>query len=124
MFSDTKGFKVFGREPALFLSSVAVLLQFLSQFLFHFTPAQQGAVNVGVSAVVGLVVTWKVARGSLVPAVLGFGQAALALLLAYGVHLDANQQSTIMAVVAMGVGWYTRTQVTAPVDETGEPVVS
>lgn len=122
MFSDTNGFKVFGREPALFLSAFAVVVQFVSQFLFHFSDVQQGAVNAVAATVIGLVLAWKVARGSLVPAVLGFGQSALALLLAYGVDLSANDQSTIMAVVAMAVGWYTRTQVTAPVDETGERV--
>lgn len=115
-------FKVFGREPALFLSAVAVVVQFVSQFVFHLSADAQGAVNILAAAVIGVLTAWSVAREKLAPAVLGFGQAALAALLAFGVDFSAEQQSTIMAVVALVVGWYTRTQVVAPVDAAGHRV--
>lgn len=117
-------YKVFGREPALVLSIVAVLGQLVSQFFADFSAEQQGAVNAVAFAVLGLVGAWKVQREKLVPALLGFAQAGVALFLAFGVDFAADHQSTVLAVLTVIVGAFTRTQVTAPVDATGRAVSS
>ncbi|MFC8447692.1 hypothetical protein [Kitasatospora sp. NPDC057223] len=106
--------KILGREPALWLTLVAVLVKAATAFGLDLTVDQQAGVNALAAAVVGLIVAILVHDGA-VAAVLGLAQAALALSLGFGAHLGADQQVSIMAVVAIAVGMYTRTQVTAPV---------
>lgn len=105
---------IFGREPALWLTLVSVLTKAATAFGLDLTIDQQAVINATAAAVVGLIVALLVHDGA-VAAVIGLTQAVLALSLGFGAHLGADQQVSIMAVVAIAVGMYTRTQVTAPV---------
>lgn len=107
--------KIFGKEPALLLGLVAVLIQTVSVFLHVLTDEQQGVLNGVVVAVVGLATAWKVDTGKLAPAILGLAQATLAVYLGFGGHLAAEQQAVLMALVTTVVAMFVRTQVTAPV---------
>lgn len=107
--------KIFGREPALVLAFVAVLIQGVSVFLFNLSDGQQGVLNAFAVALVGLATAVKVKTDKLAPAILGFAQAALATGLAFGWHLAADQQTVIMSFVATAVAMFVRTQVEAPV---------
>ncbi len=118
-----KTFTIFGREPALFLALAAAAIQFISLFLFELSDGQQGALNLVVGAVVAVVGAVTVAREKLAAALLGAVQAAVGAAIAFGWHIDAEHQAGIMVLVAAALGVYTRTQVTAPIDEDGNKVV-
>lgn len=107
--------KIFGREPVLWLALVAGLIQLLSSFWLPLSAEQQGVLNALAVAVIGVATAFAVAREKVIPALLGFVQSALAVGLAFGWELSAQDQSTIMAFAAAVIGMFLRTQVTAPV---------
>ncbi|PJN24074.1 hypothetical protein [Kitasatospora sp. CB02891] len=106
--------RILGREPALWLTLVAVLVKLGSAFGLHVSTDQQALINAAAAALVGLVVALIVGDGR-GAAVLGLVQAALALAVGYGLHWTADQQAVALSAVAAAVAMWTRTQVTAPV---------
>jgi hypothetical protein len=106
--------KILGREPALWLATVAALIQFLSAQVLDLTPGQQGALNAVAVAVVGAITAWRVSAEKGVPALVGVLQALLALGLAFGLDMTAEAQSTLMALVTALASLWVRTQVVAP----------
>ncbi|OKI16645.1 hypothetical protein [Streptomyces sp. CB03911] len=105
---------ILGREPALWLSLVAVLVKTGTAFGLDLTVDQQSVINAAAAALVGLAVA-VIAHDSVSAALLGAVQAVIALAVGFGLHWGADQQAVVMSLVAIAVGMYTRTQVTAPV---------
>lgn len=112
--------KIFGREPAVILATVSALIQFLSLFVVELTTDQQAVLNAVVAALIGVITAAAVARDKLLPAVVGLGQAILALAVGFGTDWSAEQQTSLMALIATVAGMFIRTQVAAPVDEVGQ----
>ncbi|MGA5820792.1 hypothetical protein ACPC54_23365 [Kitasatospora sp. NPDC094028] len=106
--------KILGREPALWLTLIAVAVKAVAAFGLHVTDSQQAAINAAAAAIVGVAVAVIVHDG-LSAALLGAVQSVVALAVGLGLHLRADQQAVVMSLVAAGVGMWTRTQVTAPV---------
>lgn len=107
--------KVFaGREPALLITLAGIVIKLIGAFFIDFNVTQQSACNALVAAGVGLGIAYNVHDG-MSAAVLGFAQALLALALGFGVHLPADTQTLLMSFVAIAIGMFERTQVTAPV---------
>lgn len=106
--------KILGREPALWLTLVAVLVKVATAYGLNLTIDQQALVNAAAAAIVGLVIAAIVHEGA-VAAITGLTQAGIALAVGFGAHLSADQQAALMSLVAIAVGMYVRTQVTAPV---------
>jgi cell division protein FtsW (lipid II flippase) len=106
--------KILGREPALWLALVGVLVKALAAFGMNVSADQQALINALAAAIVGLVVAFLVHDGG-AAAVLGLVQAAIALAVGYGLDWSADQQAVAMSLVAAAVAMWTRTQVTAPV---------
>lgn len=106
--------KIFGREPALWLALVAVLVKVLSAFWGHVNVDQQAVINAAAAAAVGLIVAAMVGDG-IVAAVLGFVQAVIALAVGFGLHLSSDRQALLMSLATVIVAMFTRTQVVAPV---------
>lgn len=119
-----KTFTIFGREPALVLALAAAVIYFVSLFLFDLSPEQQGVLNLVVGAIVAVVGALKVARDKVAAALLGLAQSAVGAAVAFGLHLGAEQQAGIMVLAATVIGFFARTQVTAPVDANGNKVVA
>lgn len=107
--------KIFGREPALWLALVAIVVKTVSAFVIEVSADQQTLVNAVAAAVLGLVLAVVSKAGAVGAAVLGFAQAVLALAVGYGLDLSAEKQAVLMALVATLVGMFERTQVTPPV---------
>lgn len=105
--------KVFGREPALVLALIAVLVKTGSAFGLNVSPDQQAVINAAAAAIVGLIVAVTVHDG-LPAAILGTAQAVLALAVGFGLHWSADQQAVVMSLAAAVVAMFVRTQVTAP----------
>lgn len=104
--------KIFGREPALWLAAIAAIVQLGSQFLWHFSDTQQSVINAVAVALVGVLTAVSVDVDKLPPAILGLVQAALALGIGFGWHLDPASQVVIMSAVGALVAMFVRTQVT------------
>lgn len=105
--------KVFGREPALWLALVAIVVKVVSAFIVNVSPEAQTWINTAAAAGMGLIVA-IVARDSIGAAVLGFAQAVLALAVGFGLDWSAEQQAVVLSLATAIVGMFDRTQVTAP----------
>ncbi|NUP24164.1 MAG: hypothetical protein HOZ81_50530 [Streptomyces sp.] len=109
--------KILGREPALWLALVAVLVKMAAAFGLDVSVDQQALINAGAAALVGLIIAIAVHDG-LSAAVLGFAQAILALAVGYGLNWSADRQAVVMSLIAVLVGMFERTQITALVPAT------
>ncbi|QBI56768.1 hypothetical protein EKD16_25135 (plasmid) [Streptomonospora litoralis] len=115
-------FRIFGRDPALWLGALRAGLYALTVFALPLSEAQTAAIMAAVAAAVGIWEAWAVAKDRLVPAIKGFAEALLVLLLAFGVDLSEAQTAAAMGVVTTALALWTRTQVTAAVDADGHQV--
>lgn len=113
---------IWGREPATWLALFAAIVQGVSGFFFHLTDNQQGVLNAVAVAFFGLVTAIAVKGDYLLPGILGFVKAMLALGLAFGLHMTSANQSVIMILAGAIVTAFVRTQVVAPVSPAGQPV--
>ncbi|QKW31416.1 hypothetical protein HUT11_35210 (plasmid) [Streptomyces seoulensis] len=111
MYSTTR---IFGREPAAWLTVIAVAVKLLAAFGLDVSADQQAAINAVAAAVMGVLVAALVHDG-VGAALISFAQAGLALAIGYGLDWSADRQAVVMAAVTVVVGMWDRTQVTAPV---------
>lgn len=114
--------KLFGREPAIWLSLAATTIRLLAGFVVDLTEDQQAVLNAVVAAGIGLAIAFMV-RDGLVAAILGLVQALLALAVGFGLNIDAEHQALIMSFVGTALAAFVRTQVTAPVPARHAPAV-
>ncbi|GAA0554738.1 MULTISPECIES: hypothetical protein [Streptomyces] len=106
--------KILGREPAMLLGLVAVLVKMAAAFGLDVSGEQQAVVNAVAAALVGLILA-VMAHDGVSAAVLGFVQATLALAVGFGLDWSADRQAVVLSVAAAVVAMFDRTQVTAPV---------
>lgn len=106
--------KIFGREPALWLTFIAVVIKTSAAFGLEVSGEQQAVINAVAAAAVGLIVA-SMAGDGVGAAVLGFVQAVIALAVGFGADWSAEQQAIVLSLAAAVVGMFDRTQVTAPV---------
>jgi hypothetical protein len=107
------------RDPALWLGLIAATVQLVSALIFPLSADQQTALNAGAVAAAGLATAFLVRRDGQAAALVGFAQAAIAVGLNFGLHLSAEGQAAIMAVISTASAMFVRTQVTAKVDAAG-----
>jgi hypothetical protein len=103
--------KIFGREPALVLALIAILVKTGAAFGLNVTTDQQAVINAAAAAIVGLIVA-IVAHDGLSAAILGTVQAVIALAVGFGLHWSADQQAVVMSLAAALIAMFVRTQVT------------
>jgi hypothetical protein len=106
---------VLGREPAQWLGLLSAGVALFSAVVLPLSVEQQGAVVAVATALFGVLGAIAVSAEKAAPLVAGLVQSVLALALAFGAQLSPEIQGSVMAFVAAGVGWYLRTQVSAPV---------
>lgn len=106
--------KFFGREPALLLALVTVVVQAVSAFWVNVSADEMTIINAAAAAIVGLLVA-VVAHDSLSAPLLGAVQAVVALAVGFGLDWSTEQQATAMGLATVLVAVFVRTQVTAPV---------
>ena len=102
------------REPAAWLTLIAVVVKLAAAFGLDVSADQQSAINAVAAAAMGLLVA-VLAHDGAGAAVIGLAQAALALALGFGLAWCADRPAVVMAAVPVVVGMWDRTQVTAPV---------
>lgn len=104
--------RIFGREPAVILAFIAVLIKTLAAFGLNVSVDQQAVINAAAAAIVGVIIAFATSDG-LSAAVLGLTQAVLALGVGFGLDWNADQQAVVMSLVTVAIAMWTRTQVTA-----------
>jgi hypothetical protein len=107
--------KIFGREPVYILAFVAIGLKLAAAYGLDVTADQQGAIMAVLSLVVAVVTAVVLKTGAAAAAVVNLAQGVLALFLAFGLHLSADQQALWMGAVEAAVALAIRKEVTAPV---------
>lgn len=120
---------IFGREPAAWVGLIEAIVAVLI-----FLPIA-GALNIGqewavlfmavVSAGAGLYTAW-VTKDTMLGAITGFTKALIGLVAYYGLSLTPELQASLMSLVAIGVGFFQRTQTSPeefPVDPSPPQVV-
>jgi hypothetical protein len=114
------------RYPAVVLGVISAFLQTLVAYGIDLTGGQTGAINAIAAAVFGVATAAVLAHDRLLPAILGLGQAAFTLFIAFGAHLSDAQVSTALGLLAAVatplVMLFTHTQVTAAVSKNGSRV--
>lgn len=105
---------IFGREPALWLNFLAVLV-YAAGLLLDLSVETQGILNGIAAAVAGLLIAGFVAAEEWVPILVGLFKAVIALVISLGVNLSPEVQVMIMAGLTAFLALATRTQVVAPV---------
>jgi hypothetical protein len=105
--------KIFGREPALWLTLVAVIVKVVSAFVVEVSPEAQTWINTATAAAMGVIIA-VAARDSVGAALLSFAQAVLALAVGFGLDWSTAQQAVVLSLVTVVVGMFDRTQVVAP----------
>lgn len=107
---------LFGREPALLLSTINGMIMLFSALFIPLDVTQQGVLNVVASTVIGLAVAIKVKGGTWAAAVLAVVAGLIAAALAFNFQLAPEIQSGIMLFATAALSFITRTWVTP-----GEP---
>lgn len=107
--------KIFGREPVYILAFIAVALKLASAYGLDVSDDMQGAIMAFLSLVVALITAIVLKTGAVGAAVINLAQGALALFLAFGLDMTAEQQALWMLIVESAVALWLRERVTAPV---------
>lgn len=107
--------KVFGREPVYILAFVAIALKLAAAYGFDVSAEQQGAIMAVLSLIVAAINAIVLKTGAIGAAIVNLAQGAIALFLAFGLNLSADQQALWMGIVEAAVALVIRREVTAPV---------
>lgn len=107
--------KIFGREPVYILAFVAIALKLAAAYGLDVSAEQQGAIMAVLSLLVAVVNAVVLKTGAAAAAIVNLAQGVLALFLAFGLHLSADQQALWMGAVEAAVALVIRKEVTAPV---------
>lgn len=108
--------KIFGREPVTILAFIAVALKLGSAYGLDVSAEVQAAIMVFLSCVVAAAEAFILKTGAAFAALVNLGQAAIALFLAFGLDMSAEQQANWMfAIEGLVALFIVRPQVEAPV---------
>jgi hypothetical protein len=108
--------KIFGREPVTILAFIAVALKLSSAYGLDVSAELQAAIMVFLSCVVAVAEAFVLKTGAAFAALVNVGHAAIALYLAFGLNMSAEQQANWMLVIEGLVALFiVRPQVTAPI---------
>lgn len=114
---------LFGREPSAWVglieAVIALVILFPAANQWGLTQEWGTIVLAVVSAAAGVYTAWST-RDTMLGAILGLFKAGVVLFAFYGLEMSTEQQGTAVALVAVLVGFFQRTQ-TSPVDAPVSP---
>lgn len=114
-----KAATIFGREPAAWVGLIEATLALAVAFAFGVDQTTFGPIMAVVSAAAGVYTAWAT-RDTMLGVILGLVKAVVGLTAVYGLALADNQVGAIMAITAVLVGFFQRTQ-TTPVSDPVDP---
>ncbi|MHA4776082.1 hypothetical protein L1085_016420 [Streptomyces sp. MSC1_001] len=109
--------RIFGREPVYILAFVAIGLKLGAAYGLDVSAEQQGAIMAVLSLAVAFATAVVLRTGAAAAAIVNLAQGVLALFLAFGLHMAAEEQALWMLFVEGAVALVLRREVTAPVSE-------
>lgn len=107
--------RVFGREPVAILAFIAVALKLGAAYGWNVSDERQAAIMVVLSCAVAVAEAFILKNGAAFAAIVNFGHAGLALFLAFGLNMTAEEQALWMFAIEGAVAFFVRREVTAPV---------
>lgn len=107
--------KIFGREPVYILAFIAIVLKLSAAYGLDVSGEQQGAIMAVLSLIVAVAAAVVLRTGAIGASIVNLGQGALALFLAFGLHMSAETQSLWMVAIEGAVALALRREVEAPV---------
>lgn len=107
--------RVLGREPVAILAFIAVALKLSSAYGWDVSAERQAAIMVLLSCVVAVAEAFILKTGAAFAAIVNLGHAGIAIFLAFGLHMTAEQQALWMLAIEGVVAFFVRREVTAPV---------
>ncbi|MFM9780483.1 hypothetical protein [Streptomyces scabiei] len=107
--------RIFGREPVAIMAFIAVALKLSSAYGWDVDADTQAAIMVTLSCIVAVVEAVVLKTGALFAGIVNLGHACIAMFMAFGLHLTAENQALWMLFIEGGVALFLRREVTAPV---------
>lgn len=107
--------KIFGREPVYILAAVAIVLKLSAAYGLDVSIEEQGAIMAVLSLIVAVINAIVLKTGAVGAAIVNLAQGGLALFLAFGLEMSAEQQALWMFAVETAVALVIHKEVTAPV---------
>jgi hypothetical protein len=101
------------RDPVFLTQLVAAVVMAVSTFAIKLTDERQGVLNALAVSIAAIISAWKVSDGQLALLV-GLFKALIAVGLAFGLHLTAEQQLVLVTLLQLGAAMFVRTQVGSP----------
>jgi hypothetical protein len=112
--------KIFGRELAVWLATLAAVFQVATSFGFNVSGHTQGIVTAVVVFVFAVAVAVHSGDG-IIALVTGVVTALFSLFAAFGLNWTADQQGYLIGAITVVLGFFVRTQVTSPVPPAVSP---
>ena len=109
--------KVFGREPVAILAFIAVALKLSSAYGWDVSAEEQAAIMAILSCMTAVAEAFVLKTGAAFAAIVNLGHAGIALFLAFGLNMSAEQQALWMLAIEGGVAFFVRREVTAPITQ-------
>ncbi|MEU9640953.1 hypothetical protein [Streptomyces sp. NPDC048188] len=108
--------KIFGREPVAILAFIAVALKLGSAYGLDVSAELQAAIMAFLSCAVAVAEVFILKTGAAFAALVNLGHAAIAVYLAFGLDMSAEQQANwMLAIEGLVALFIVRPQVTAPI---------
>lgn len=107
--------RIFGREPVAILAFIAIALKLSAAYGWDVSDDKQAAIMAVLSCAVAVANAFILKSGAAFAAIVNLAQAGIALFLAFGLHMTAEQQALWMLAIEGGVAFFVRREVTAPV---------
>lgn len=112
--------KIFGRELAVWLAVIAAVFQVVTSYGLDLDGHVQGIVT-AVVVFVFAVATAIAAHDGIIALATGIATALFSLFAAFGLEMPAEKQTLWLGLITIGLGFFVRTQVGAPVGPEASP---
>jgi hypothetical protein len=108
--------KILGREPVAILAFIAIALKLGSAYGLDVSAELQAAIMAFLSCAVAVTEAFVLKTGAAFAALVNLGHAAVALYLAFGLNMTAEEQANwMLAIEGLVALFIVRPQVTAPI---------
>lgn len=112
--------KIFNRELPVWLALIAAVIGVLTSFGINVDSHVQGVITAVVVFVFAVVAAVALHDG-IIALVTGIATAAFSLLAAFGLNWPADKQGYLIGAITVILGFFVRTQATAPVPAAVSP---
>lgn len=110
--ANSTGVKVFGREPAAWVTLIEATAMIVGVQLLNWSVEQVAVVVAVASAILAVYVAY-VTKDTMLAVIVGLGKALITLAIAFGLEIPDDRAALYIALITAVVGFWNRSQ-TAP----------